>query len=268
MFATANSKVCFHMIGRSLMLAGVAVVSAVCADSSNTDKARWVARAAEVYAATQKRFEADPTNAVAAWEFARAAFDRAELATNDTERATLARLGIEACRGALMRAPRSAAAHYYLGMNLGKLADTKRNLSAFKIVKEMEREFEAVRDLDKEFDFAGADRNLGLLYEQAPAVISVGSRSKARRHLVQAVALSPGYPENRLNLGEAAVRWRDLKTAQRELAALEELWSKAREKLAGVDWEASWADWSSRLTQLRIKVKELSKPITSPRASD
>jgi hypothetical protein len=153
-------------------------------------------------------------------------------------------------------------------MNLGKLADTKRNLSAFKIVKEMEREFQAVRDLDNQFDFAGADRNLGLLYEQAPAVISVGSRSKARQHLLRAAALSADYPENRLNLAEAALRWRDLKTAQRELAALEDLWSSAREKFAGVAWEASWADWNSRLEQLRIKAKQLAKPLASPRGAN
>jgi hypothetical protein len=103
-----------------------------------------------------------------------------------------------------------------------------------------------------------------LLYRDAPSIGSIGSKSKARQHLSRAAVLSSGYPENRLNLGEAAVQWRDAKTMQRELAALEELWPAARAKFTGSDWEASWADWNSRRDQLRIKAKELARPLGSP----
>lgn len=261
-----NSRICLHAFCRVFLLASAALASTACADPSNTGKARLVARAREVYSTAQARFEAEPTNVGAAWQFARAAFDRAEFATNDTERATLAGQGITACRGALARDPRSAAAHYYLGMNLGQLARTKA-LGALKLVGEMEREFKTARELDAYFDHAGPDRNLGLLYRDAPSIGSVGSRSKAREHLLRAAVLTPDHPENRLNLGESAARWRDLKTVQRELKALEELWAPARARLSGPEWEANWANWSPRLDQLRIKANELSKPLASPRAA-
>jgi len=267
MLATANSKVNFHIICRGLLLGGIALASGAVAEPVNTGKARLVAHAQAVYAAAQTRFAAEPTNAVAAWEFARAAFDRAEFATNDTERATLAEQGIAACRGALAGNPKSAPAHYYLGMNLGQLARTK-SLGALKIVNEIEREFKAARVLDERFDFAGPHRNLGLLYRDAPSIGSVGSRSKARQHLLRAAVLSPDYPGNRLNLAESALRWRDTKTAQRELAALDELWPAAQAKLAGADWEASWLEWNSRRDELRIKAKELAKPLASPHGAD
>jgi hypothetical protein len=61
----------------------------------------------------------------AAWQFGRACFDLAEFATNNTERASLAEQGIAACRQAMARESNSAPAHYYLGMNLGQLAETK-----------------------------------------------------------------------------------------------------------------------------------------------
>ena len=64
----------------------------------------------------------------------------------------------------------------------------------------MEADFTRARELDERYDWAGPDRNLGLLYRDAPAIGSVGSRSKARRHLKRAVELAPQYPENRLNL--------------------------------------------------------------------
>ena len=40
-------------------------------------------RAETHFRETQKRFQSEPTNTVAAWEFARAGFDRAEFATNE-----------------------------------------------------------------------------------------------------------------------------------------------------------------------------------------
>jgi hypothetical protein len=267
MFATANSKVYFHALRRLLGAGVVALACLARADSTNTGPVRWAALAQRDYAAAHERFTAEPTNAVAAWEFARAAFDRAEFATNDTERAALAEQGIAACRAALARDPNSAAAHYYLGMNLGQLART-RTVGALKIVNEMEAEFRTARALDERLDHAGPDRNLGLLYLEAPRIVSLGNKTKARQHLARAAALAPDYPENRLNLAEAAVKWREVKTAQRELAAMEKLWPSARTNFTGLKWEASWADWNSRLGKLKAQVRELGKPLLPPRAND
>lgn len=201
---------------------------------------------------------AEPTNAVAAWEFARACFDRAEYATNDTERVAIAEQGIAACRQLIARDAKSAPAHYYLGMNLGQVARTK-TLGALRIVDEMEREFKAGRQWDEHFDFAGADRNLGLLYFEAPAFASVGNRSKARQHLQRAAELSPDFPENRLNLIEVYLKWADDKGAKRELAALEKLWPKAQTDFTGEAWTASWSDWETRLKRVRKTIAERGK---------
>ena len=97
----------------------------------------------------------------------------------DSERADIAQQGIAAAWQALARESNSAPAHYYLGMNLAQLAQTKM-LGALKIVDRMEREFTTTRELDEHFDYAGADRNLGLLYRDAPSIGSIGNRSKAR----------------------------------------------------------------------------------------
>lgn len=270
MFATANSKLVFHNVSLGLTATvGVMLIlmAAVGANATNTGNSRLVAHAQKVYVAAKLNFAAGKTNEAAAWQFARAAFDRAEFATNDSERATLAEQGIAACRGALERNPKSAPAHYYLGMNLGQLARTK-SLGALKIVNEIEREFQAARALDERLDFAGPDRNLGLLYRDAPSIGSVGSKSKAQRHLLRAAVLVPDYPGNRLSLAESALKWRDGKTVQRELAALDELWPVAQRKLAGDDWEASWVEWSVRRDQLRTKARALSKPLASPRGAN
>jgi tetratricopeptide (TPR) repeat protein len=202
----------------------------------------------------EKRYEARPLDNEAAWQFARACFDLAEIATNRTERAAIAERGISVSRDLVARAPNLVPAHYYLGMNLAQLAQTE-GLGALKLVKQMEHEFALTSKLDAEFDYAGADRNLGLLYRDAPSIVSIGSRSKARLHLQRAVKLAPEYPENLLNLAESYLKWGDRDAARSQLKALDELWPSARKKLVGVAWASSWADWEARLQKLKSKLE-------------
>jgi hypothetical protein len=254
MTATAKSGIrrrAKNLLGVTFTWAAIASMFAgndAVANTNSTSRVQLLAHAQEVFLSAQKAYETEPTNNVAAWQFARAAFNRGEFSTNDTERAALAMQGISACRLLIQRDPKSAPAHYYLGLNLGQLARTKL-LGALPLVSEMETSFQKARQLDEDFDHAGPDRFVGQLYLQAPGW-SVGSQSKARKHLQRAAELAPNYPENRLNLAEAANRWRDKKLAQRELEALQALWPAAKTNFAGADWAAFWADWQPRYEKL------------------
>lgn len=227
-------------------------------DKSSSDTA--AARTAREFREASNRYVAHTNDAEAAWQFGRACFDLAELTTNNPARAEIAEKGIAACREAMALQPGSAPAHYYLGMDLGQLADTKRNLAALMMVKEMEREFLATAALDEQFDYAGADRNLGLLYMKAPVIASIGSRSKARQHLRRSVELAPMYPENRLNLIEALLKWGDLEAARREATYLEELWPEARRRFSDASWAESWLDWEKRFQAAKRRIGQGSKP--------
>lgn len=227
--------------------------------------ARAKATAARIYVEALACHRAAPDNTKAGWQFGRACFDWAEFATNDTERAEIAEQGITACRLSIAREAKSAPEHYYLAMNLGQLART-RSLGALKIVGEMEREFKTARDLDERFDYAGSDRNLGLLYLKAPGwPTSIGSRSKARQHLQRAAHLAPEFPDNRLNLMEACLEWSDRTGARQELVTLDTLWPTARTNFLGEEWGMSWADWDARLKKARKKIIDPVRPIESPR---
>jgi tetratricopeptide (TPR) repeat protein len=221
-------------------------------ESGQRRSATPLARSQTVFIAALKQYEAELTNNLAAGEFARAAFERAEFSTNDTERAALAVQGIAACRKLIARDPKSAPGHYYLGLNLGQMARTKL-LGALKIVDEMEREFKTARVLDQQLDHAGPDRCLGLLYYEAPAIGSVGSRSKARKHLERAAELAPDFPPNRLSLAEAYFKWRDKNPLKRELTALEKLWPVAKVSFPDADWPA----WSRRRQKLETDAAAL-----------
>ena len=221
------------------------------------------AQAERVYQEKARAYQEHPANGEAAWQFGRASFDLGELATNNTERAEIAERAIAGCQQLLATNSSCAPAHYYLALNLGELARTK-SVGALKIVPQMERELATAAGLDKNFDFGGPDRSLGLLYRDAPSFISIGSRSKARQHLQRAIELAPEYPENRLELIDSCLKWGDRSQARRELAAAQAIWPKAREKFKGPDWSASWKAWDAQLDALAKKVEEAAK-LESPR---
>jgi Tetratricopeptide repeat len=208
--------------------------------------AEFAAQAEKTYDAARTRYSNETNNLELAWRFARACFDWADYATTDAKRAAIAGEGIAACHKLLETSSNSIPGHYYLAMNLGQLARTK-SLGALKIVGQMEVEFKTGLRLDSGFDYAGPDRNLGLLYLDTPGwPVSLGGKSKARQHLQQALKLSPGYPDNHLNLIEAQLKWGDKKAAIAGLKALDEIWPEAREKLTGDEWAPDWADWTKR----------------------
>lgn len=222
-------------------------------------------QAEEKFLAARKQFQKEKSNFDSAWKFGQSCFDWAEFAQSDQQRETIANQGIDACRRAIQQQPKAIAGHYYLAMNLGQLARTK-TIGALKLVDQMEVEFKIARDIDAKFDFAGPERNLGLLYRDAPGwPASIGNRSKARLHLERAVKLSPNYPENHLNLLEAYLKWGDKNAAQRAFKALKEIWDAAKKEFSGEPWASSWADWERRLEQIQGKVTDAPKILETPR---
>ena len=204
----------------------------------------------KAYDAAKAHYQTNVNDNATEKQFAIACFDWADESPNDSVRADVAAEGIRACRHWLQRAPKEAAAHYYLGMNLGQMARTK-SLGALPLVREMEKEWLAALALDPHVDFAGADRNLGLLYRDTPGFpLSIGSRSKAEQHLEQAVKLNPEYPENHLNLIETHIKRKPAAVAG-EYEKLRAILPAARKQLSGPYWQSAWADWDARLKKIQ-----------------
>jgi len=214
-----------------------------------------IAHVEKELATARQHFTAEPTNSVAAWHLGRACFTWGKLLQDPAAQEKIYTEGVAACRRSISLNSTSAPSHYYLGMNIGRVADLKRNLSAFGMVKEVEKSFQRARSLDEKYSHAGPDRNLGLLYQYAPGwPLSLGDKKLGRKHLTRAVELAGDYPDNRLNLAEAALEWKDLKLVQSELAAVKKLWPAAKTNFTGPEWEFDWLDWEQRLKDLRRKV--------------
>lgn len=219
------------------------------------EKEVFVVRAESAFVKALDHYQADTNSMVAALEAGRACADLASLATNDTQRAEVARRGIDVCHQWLAREPKSAPGHYYLAINLGQLAQAEApSLAAYRLVHEVEREFKTAAELDVTFDHAGPARTLGLLYFQAPGwPLSVGSNSKAREWLNRAADLAPDYPGNQLNLAEAQLKWRQREELEATLKKLNAIWPVARTNLVGEAWQENWQEWDARRAALKAE---------------
>jgi hypothetical protein len=256
--ATAISKTQFSTRGK--FIAVFLLFAAGIIFAGEAQRKIFTAQASAKFQQAQARYLADATNPTNVWQFASATFDLAEITTSDTQRAALANQGIDACRQLIARDPKSGPAHYYLAMNLGQLARTKF-LGALKLVKEMEGEFKRACELDPRFDHAGPERNLGLLFRDAPGwPASIGNKYSARYYSEQAVKLAPNYPANRLNLLETHLMWNEPDEARRQLKELDTLWPVARTNLTGEAWTESWDNWTGRREAARTKIKAASPP--------
>jgi hypothetical protein len=244
------------MLAAAIWLAALTVAPAQLANSQ-----LFVERAQKAFDLAQKNYLADTNSAAAARELARASVDVADLATNNVMRAEFARTGIAVCRHWLARESNSAPGHYYLAMNLGKLAEAEApSLAAYRLVNEMEREFKSAAELDVHFDYAGPARTLGELYFQAPGwPFSVGSKRKAREWLERAAALAPEYPENQLNLAEAQLKWREPQAFAATMKILDARWPAAKTNFTGVAREADWLDWNARRAALTAEFQKTYK---------
>jgi len=257
-------SVCRPLLWKLTLVAGLALGWAA-APGAGALESSTLAQYDQAYRDQRQRWEAAPTNTTLGWELARACFDLADNATNDLQRATVAQEGIGAARRIIAQAPETAPAHYYLALNLGQLART-RGLTALKLVSEMEAELKTVLKLDEKFDYAGADRALGIVYRDTPGwPLSVGSRTKSRQHLRQAVSLFPEYLESRLYLLESYLKWGEHKNAMAEANATAAIFPAARQKFAGALWAGSWADWERWWKKLQTQVAEPPKTAVSPR---
>src|ERR1039458_5471464 len=213
-------------------------------------------RVGQAYQEWRARHESQPTNLVFAWHFASACFDQCEFTGKAAERARIAHEGIAACRQALSLEANLAAAHYYLGLNLAQLARTE-TVGALGLLGEVASEWETTRRLDENFDYAGPDRNLGVLYRDAPGrPLSLGNRAKAGTHLLRAVSLHPEYPENHLALIEAYLKWNDHSEAVMAAKTLEKVLPEAQKKFTGPAWESYWDDWNKRWKAIQTKLNQ------------
>jgi tetratricopeptide (TPR) repeat protein len=148
---------------------------------------------------------------------ARTLYYLAKFTDNQPEKRKLLEEGKALSLEAHLKDPSNSVAILAWTATAGSLAEMDKNFAALKTIREIEATLLVLKQQDPLFESSAADRVLGRLYQKAPNFISIGSASKARRHLEAALASSPEFPGNQAYLADFLCEQGDRREA-RELA--------------------------------------------------
>jgi len=253
---TPVGQLCFAIF----LAAGMTVTA------QTTTNQAFAAYTEQTYLKAKSEFSQHPQDTTAAWRLGEASFNWALYATNTTQQADISRVGIAACQHAIASTPNSAEAHYYLAMDYGELADAlKPSMTAYRLIKDIEREFKTASSLDERVDFGGPPRSLGMLYRDAPGwPISIGNKHKARELIEHAASLYPHFPENQMVLLESYIHWHQRDEAEAAWKKLAAIWPAAQTNFTGAVWAPSWADWKTRRAAAKANFQKTFKRPLEP----
>jgi len=123
------------------------------------------------------------------------------------------------CEKSVALAPGTADAHFWLGVALGRWAETKGMMKALFAIKTLKKEMAEVLRLDPAH--GGAHNVLGEILWQVPGFAG-GDKKKALEEFETALRLSPRYTANHQPLAEAYLRFNRKDDAIRVLKLVEE----------------------------------------------
>jgi len=167
---------------------------ALYADRANLASAR---RAADLW---QQALAADARNFAAAWKLARADYWLGGHA-EEGQRRGFFETGIDAARKAIALQPNRPEGHFWLGANMGALAESFGLRQGLKYRKAIKQELETVLALDPGFQEGSADRALARWYFKVPGLFG-GSHKEAEAHLRASLKYNPNSTFTHFYLAE------------------------------------------------------------------
>ncbi len=173
---------------------------------------------------TARSYESSVNNYDALWRGARACAWLAQNTPGLAGREKFAILGISMGRAAIKEPALSnrVEPYYYLALAFGSYCDiehAKGNIPASSLVKRTRDHADMAVALDPKYDFGGPHRFLGKLIVEPSDTLppSVGSFEQGLDHLKKAVALYPGFAENRLFLAQALIEDEEHEAARAQI---------------------------------------------------
>jgi tetratricopeptide (TPR) repeat protein len=170
---------------------------ALYADRANPSSA---VRAAELWSADVAR---NPKNFEAAWKLARVMYWLGNHAPASERRAYLER-GVEAGRKAALLQPTRPEGYFWMGADMGTLAESFGIRAGLKYRKPVKEAFEAVLRIDPAFQRGSADRALGRWYFKVPRLFG-GSNEQAEAHLRASLTYDERSPISHYFLAEVLI---------------------------------------------------------------
>lgn len=158
-----------------------------------------VAKAKESAKVYAQILEMDAQNYAAAWKLARAYYWIGDHSGDD--KLEVYEQGEAFARKAIEIRPNGAEGHFWLGVNLGRIGETRGVLNSLFLVDPIKKEMEAILSVNPNDD--SALYVLSVLYRKAPGwPVSIGDSDKSLDFALKAVKYAPQRHLNRIGLAE------------------------------------------------------------------
>jgi tetratricopeptide (TPR) repeat protein len=205
---------------------------------SNRDNLESARKAAALWAA---ELEHNPQAFDAAWKLARADY---WLGGHDAEAARRAVLenGIAAAGKAIGLQPDRPEGHFWLGANMGALAESFGIRAGLKYRTPIKKALETVLRIDPSFEQGSADRALGRWYYKVPGLFG-GSEQQAERHLRASLAYNEHSTASHFFLAELMTKTGRAEAARAEL-------QRVLEAPFDPDWEPENQEFKTKARRL------------------
>lgn len=218
------------------------------ADALYRDRANLAsaARAAELW---EDRLRAVPTDYDAAWKLARARHWLGDHAAEAT-RAQEYERGARAASTAVTLAPGRPEGHFWLGANLGALAQTGGVMAGLRYRTRIREQFEAVLRIDRRFDKGAGLCALSNYYLKVPSLFG-GSKDKAETFARECVAADPDSTLAHFFLAETLLARGRQSDARAELQKVLDVPLDPDYVPEGQEWKKKAADLLAKLGRTR-----------------
>ena len=153
------------------------------------------------------------------WRMGRAHFFLGQEAKKKSEAGEHHQQGTRACEQAIRLEPARVKGHFWLGVNLALLAQTKTFPFSGYYALRARRELRRAVQIDPRYHGAGPLRVLARLEHKLPAILG-GSRRRARLSFEKAIALAPTNTVTRIYYAEMLREEGNTNNARQQLEAI------------------------------------------------
>jgi tetratricopeptide (TPR) repeat protein len=150
------------------------------------------------------------------WRLSRVMYYIGEHTEKKKEKKGIFSRGVYYAEKAVEREPEKPDGHYWLGVNHGKVGETRGVLKSLSLVKPIKNAMNKVIDLDRSYEEGGPDRVLGRVFFKLPGFAG-GDKKKSLEHLLKSKEYGPEDAVTRIYLAETYLALKEKDKAKEEL---------------------------------------------------
>ena len=150
------------------------------------------------------------------WRLSRIMYYIGEHTESKKEKKGIFARGVYYAEKAVELEPEKPDGHYWLGVNHGKVGETRGVLKSLALVKPIKNAMNKVIELERTYEEGGPDRVLGRVYYKLPGFAG-GSKKKSLEHLLMSKDYGPNDAVTRIYLAETYLALKDKEKAREEL---------------------------------------------------